>query len=430
MRSVSASNTLRLNTPSRTLKNYLAVLFGSSAARVFALMSNILIARYLGGEGFGQFSLFYIVMLFAWIIPQALDTTFVKFAKDHKTADNIQRYWRVNVQFKLMYCIAMILLAWPASKILAEVFFHKPETYWLIGFGIAGGAMLSIMNSVASSLQVQEKFGRFAVLQGLYTIATFLGVWLLFEVFDHFDVAFVVGIYLFVASVVGIISLSVLMQNTPDLLLIERNISIQVVRFGKWIFLIAVALYTFPRIDSVILARYLDLDKLGIYSVATQLVMAISVITGSMGPVFLPKSMEAIKSTAALNSYLKGAFQPILLIIVAIFILELFAPVLIKTAYGESYSTAILPLRILLIGYLFSAVYLPFSYLYYALEVPYIRLFFEIAKVLFVLFLFHKCIPRWGLAGAAASMSVAMVFNCLVAVGVLVFWLRGLKEKH
>ncbi len=406
------------------MADYLAVLFGSGTARVIALANNVLIARYLGIEKFGQFSLFYIVMLFAWIIPQAIDTTFVKFAKGHKTAGQTPSYWRANVQLKMFYCTLMALFAWPAGQLLAKELFHKPQTSWLLSLGLLCGSFLSIMNSVASSFQVREKFGRFAIMQALYAVIVCLGLLIVFLFTAVREVAPVIYLYVAVSATTGSISMIILLRATPNYWKIEPAILNQVIHFGKWIFFTAIAFYTFPRIDGMVLARYLDLSKLGIYSVATQLTMIISVVTGSMSAVFLPRAMQALNSTETLTDYLKDAVRPIAIILASIIFLELGAPLLIKLIYGHQYEAAVWPLRILLTGYIFSSLYLPLSFLYYTMELPHIRFYLETGKMVLVLILFSQLIPIWGLAGAAMSMATAMAVNCLLAGGFLFSLLR------
>lgn len=405
----------------RSMADYIAVLFGSGAARVVALFNNVLIARFLGSEKFGQFSLFYIFMLFAWIIPQALDTTFVKFAKSHETAQHISDYWRANVQLKMLYCTLMFICAWPVGNLLASYFIHKQQVSWLLSLGLICGALLSIMNSVSSSFQVKGKFGYFAILQGLYAIAVCSGLIILFFLTPVRNVIFVVCIYISVSAIIGIISSLNIFRKTPKIFQLDSLILNQVLHFGKWIFLTAIAFYTFPRIDGMVIARYLDIEKLGLYSVATQLTMVVSVVTGSMSAVFLPRAMQSLKDTNALQQYFKDAARPITIVLGSIILLEITAPVLIENIYGHAYALATTPLRVLLIGYIFSTLYLPLSFLFYAMERPHVRFLLETGKMLLVLVLFIWLIPQWGLIGAAVSMTIAMAANCLFSGTILLF---------
>lgn len=408
----------------RSMADYLAVLCGTGMARVLALANNVLIARFLGSEGFGQFSFFYIVMLSAWVIPQAFDTTFVKFAKSGETTGRAASYWRANVQMKILYCGLMLLSAWPAGHLLAVEFFHKPDISELLCLGLVCGSLLSVMNSVASSLQVREKFGRFAVLQGLYTAITCLGLLFLFLVTPIREVGPVISLYLGVSALTAGISMVILLRSTPQLLTFEPEIMQRMTRFGKWIFFTALATYTFPRIDGMMLTRYLDLNTLGLYSVAAQFTMIIAVVTGSMSAVFLPRAMQALENGATLKQYIVDSARPVTIILLGIFLLEIAAPLAITIIYGPQYAAAAQPLRILLLGYLFSSLYLPLSFLYYSLDLPQIRFLLEAGKMLLALVLFIHLIPLWGMTGAAAAMTLALVTNSLAAGGLLYFLLR------
>ena len=404
--------------------DYISVLFGSGFARAIALVNSVLIARFLGSDRFGQFNLFYIMMLFAWIIPQAFDTTFVKFAKGCETAARMPSYWRASVQLKMVYCLVVAVCAWPAGQFMSKTFFDKPQTAWLLSSGLLCGALLSIMNTVASSLQVKGNFRRYAVLQGIYAAAVCAGLIGLFIVAAVQTLAPVVVLYLSVSAVMGLVSTWMILRGTPDVWRLEPAIMRQVVHFGKWIFLTAIALYTFPRIDGLVLAKYLDLHHLGIYSAATQLTMIISVATGSLSAVFLPRSMQALESAIAFKQFLYDAARPIAIVLSGIFLLGIVAPWLIQFIYGQPYASAAGPLRIILIGYVFNIFYQPLSFLFYTMDRPQFRFALEAGKMLLVLYLFAQFIPTWGMVGAAASMATAMTVNFFLAGTLLFVFLR------
>ena len=324
---------------------------------------------------------------------------------------------------KVLYCGMTVLSAWPVGWLLAINFFRKPELSGLITLGLVCGALLSLLNSVASSLQVQEKFGRFAALQGVYAVVVCLGLLLLFLTTSIREVGAVIWLYLTVSTVTAGISVAILLRATPNWLRFESSIVREMVRFGKWIFLTALSLYTFPRIDGMVLASYLDLQVLGLYSVATQITMVIAVVTGSMSAVILPRAMRALNSAESLKQYFRDAARPVTIVLVVILLLEVTAPLLVEVVYGSEYAAAVWPLRILLVGYLFSSLYLPPSFLYYSLDLPHLRFFLETAKMLLVLVLFSQFIPAWGMPGAAAAMSLALAVNSLVAGGLLFFLL-------
>ncbi|WP_155313565.1 oligosaccharide flippase family protein [Desulfosarcina ovata] len=413
----------------QSVKNYLSVLLGIGSARIIALFNNVLIARFLGAEKYGQFSLFYVIMLFAWIVPQSLDTTFVKFAKGQTTSGAMSNYWRANVQLKVIFCLSIILISYPTGHLLADVFFQKPQTAWLISYGLVCGALLSIMNSVASYFQVREKFGFFAVMQGLYTATVCIGLLILFWITSIRNIAFVVYLYTAISGMIGAASLAMLLGTIPNFSIIEPGIIRNIIQFGKWIFLTAIVFYAFPRIDGMVLTRYLSIEALGHYSVASQLTMAITVVTGSLSAVFLPKAMSVSLERGSLASYIKDAVRPVSLILVCIVLLEFFAPLLVKIVYGPQYTNAILPLRILLIGYIFSSIYLPLSFLYYTIDLPQIRFFLEAGKMCIVVILLVQLTPLWDLIGTAISMSIAMASNALFS-GVLIILLLRNRKLH
>lgn len=412
----------------KTFRDYFYVLFGAGFSRCAAFINSIIIARWLGPEEFGRFTIFYIVMILTWQIPQACDHTYITYAKTKSSVSEKMHYLKTAVFSKIMYAILLSCMAYPLAYFLARHSFQKPDTLYLIIGGIVCGICLSFLMSVASIFQEREQFGKYSLIPSFFPVSILL-ILLILKVTGYMEkinyTRGLVEIYLVTALLIGTVSIAVLLKKTGKVFQLDMNALKKSYSFGKWILGITVAYYLFQRIDVLVLTRYSIFKDVGIYFVAVQPVMVISLLMGSIAGVFLPKAMNAVKSRAALISHAKESLLTLLIPVAGIFILMAIAPYLIQAFYGAEYSAAGTILRILLVGWLFSSIYLPFSFLFYALNDSRTRFMLELLKILVAFILLKYLVPSEGVYGAAASISFALALNALLSLTVLWFKLNN-----
>jgi O-antigen/teichoic acid export membrane protein len=413
----------------KTFKDYFCVLFGTGFSRCAAFINSIIIARWLGPEEFGRFTVFYITMILTWEIPQAFDNTFIKFAKTSSSREEKDSYLRSAIFIKILYAVLLLCVAYPLGYFLSLYAFQKPDTCRLIITGIVCGMFISFLMSVAAVFQEKEQFGKYAILPSLFSGAVLLVLLFLLATGQLHKINYTRGlveIYLAVAALLGTISVTALLKKTGNLLPVNRSILKKTFSFGKWILGVTIAYYFFQRLDVFALTRYSLFKDVGIYFIAVQPIMIISLLMGSISGVFLPKSMNAVKSRTALVSHAKESVLTVMIPVSGIFLLMIIAPYFITIFYGEQYAVAGNVLRILLVGWLFLSFYLPFSFLFYALNDSRTRFILELLKLCTAFVLLLYFVPLLGIYGAAISISIALVLNAILSFAVL--WIK-LKNK-
>lgn len=403
----------------KTLTDYLYVLFGNGFSRGIALFSSIIIARMLGPAGFGVFSLFYVLMILTWQLPQAFDTTFVRYAKTSNCHREKRDFLKIAVFFKLLYSLVLLCISYPLSYLLANYCFHKPEIQNILVISMICGISLSFLMTVTSTFQEKEKFIEFASLNIFYTLSIFCTL-LLFKILNFvLSLGNIILIYFVVSVVIGIASIVLLLRKGGNPFPLNMNALRTSFSLGKWIFGVTCVYFIFQRLDVLFLTRYVDFELVGIYSVATRLIMVVVLMTGSLSGVSLPKASKALETKNSLRKYIKESLSVIAMINIFIVGLMIIAPFCIKILYGNEYLLAASILRILLIGWFFAATYLPFSFLFYALDESKSRFLLELLKLGAGSALLSLLIPKYGLFGGAAAMSAVLVLNTFVSLIIL-----------
>jgi O-antigen/teichoic acid export membrane protein len=400
----------------KTLKDYFQVLFGTGFARGIALLNSIIIARLLGPKEFGKFSIFYTVLILTWQLPQAFDTTFVRYAKTSNSHSEKNNYLKASVLIKLLYSISMLSISYPLAYFLSEYIFLKPEIKLILLVAFVSGLFLSFLMTIASTFQEKEQFGKYAFLYSIYTVSIFCSL-LMFKTLNlNLSLWKAISIYVLVSLTIGAMSIRILTSKVGRLSSLDTNVLKTSFSLGKWILGATFILFLFLRLDVLFLTRYVDFEAVGIYSVAVQLIMVVSVMTGSFSGVFLPKASGAMASKSSLKLYIKESLLAILLIntFFAAFIIA--APFIIRSLYGIEYLPAGSILRILSIGWMSYIIYLPFSFLFYTLNDAKTPFLFEFLKLCVGIGLLYYLVPLKSIYGAAFAICIALVLHAVASL--------------
>lgn len=398
----------------KTITDYLTVLLGTGVGRGIAFFNSIIIARALGKEDFGKFTIFFVVMVLTWMFPQAFDTVFVRYAKTAKDENHKNEFLRVSFFLKSVYAIAGLILAYPIAKVLSTACFKKPEVSTFIVLAIISGIFQAFLMTIASIYQEREHFNIFSFLYASYTISIFIGLLLLKYASTWFNLNNVIAIHVLVSIAIGCASIFLLFnRKIKRLWPLNQECLAKSFRMGKWVFWSAVMGFAFSRVDTLLLPMYVLFEDIGTYGVAQQITMLISVLIGSLANVFLPKACAAARSKEELRRYLKSAAPIVLVIILSILGLMVFARGAINILYGARYISGTKITQVLLGGWLFAVFFMPFGSLFYAFEDSLGRFLVDTfrftAAIVLVLFL----APKYGVIGAAWGMTFAHILYCV-----------------
>lgn len=410
----------------KTFIDYITVLFGNGFARGMALLNSLIIARLLGPADFGRFSIFYIVMILTWQIPQSFDTTFIRYARTSDSDTTKNNYLKASIFLKIFYSGILLCLTYPLSIFLARYLFNKPEIHIILMSSMISGVCLSFLMTLSSIYQERERFAEFSILNAFYTVSIFFILLFFKSTGRMLTLEGTILIFLIVSIIVGILSAVLLFKKIEKPFVMDAHVLKKSFSLGKWIFGSTLLYFTFQRMDIIFLTRYANFESVGIYSVAAQLVMSISLLTGSLSGIFLPKSGSALDSESSFKIYKKESILAITLIGIFIIIVMLAAPFMVQLLYGDKYIPAISILRILLMGWIFIAAYIPFSFLFYTLNDSKTPFLIEFFKMVIGISLLYYLVFSKGILGAAIAVSTALILSSIMS---LIILKRKIKER-
>lgn len=388
--------------------NHIIVLFGAGGTRGVAFLTSIVLARTLGADNFGQFSLFQAAMFICCQIPVAVDAIFIRYAKAKDEPSQLRLCLAAATRLKIF---AALTLAASSFLVGYGADFFAPGGNQLTGkllcAGMICGCFLSFMQSIANVFRVREQYGKYSAVQAVYSCAVLGAILCLAYFFKNLNVFSTILTYLAFACIFCVISLAMVVKISGNPFKADREYNKLIFKLSKWSLLIVITYYISCRADILLLSSYLEMSSVGIYSAALQLTMAVSLLISAMGTVFLPRAVKAAETIDNLVLYFKEAIIPVCLVFSGIAVLYFIAPYVFGILFTKEYAQSTSIFRILLAGYAFSAIYNPFSALFYTFDKPHVLFFLELFKLASLLVLLKIFIPRLGASGAAFSLSVS-----------------------
>lgn len=398
------------------------MLFGSAAGRALSFLNIVICSKLLSVAEFGLYTICLAVLNVAWQISQCFDISYIKFAKVAGDDEQKSAILESNLRLKKYYIALILLVSYPVAYFYGRYYLESSEIIVALSLSACAGAFLVYSRTLAAVYQEKERFG-------LYSIIGFAHPFLVF--------ACLVGCYLFwddasLLSIVVIYLAGALVSMVVSAYYLQRKIGVgsgkasgssfrEVLALSKWVFGVTLLYYVYQRVDVLLIGRIVGLEELGQYAVAAQIALVFSLFTGSVSGIFLPKSMLAVQSMQAFRKYLKEAFAPIMLILVGLIGFYFVCPFVVEIGFGDIYISSISAIKILTIGWCFQVAYLPFQYLFYALNQPRLRFLLEIIKLGTAVVLLQALTPRYGIDGAASAISIAFFLNFIIASSVSIY---------
>jgi O-antigen/teichoic acid export membrane protein len=192
-----------------------------------------------------------------------------------------------------------------------------------------------------------------------------------------------------------------------------RTHAATLLKFSGWLIPASVAYIFLQRVDVLLLTRYSDHYQLGLYSSAIRIIGVVSIFTGNLMVIFLPKAAAAVRSRRALNNYLVQSLIAISGILLVILLAIVFAPQMLTLTMGENYLPAAGALRLLLVSYIFIAILSPTSALLYGLDQTVLIFIERCVEIIVAVVAALLLVPAHGMIGAASALVLAYFCGCV-----------------
>jgi len=397
--------------------NTFAQLLGKAVSTVLAFVSVGLLTRYLGQEGFGNYSLVFVYLsIFGILADFGLQLTMVReLAKENKKNSAI---YGTYLWLKIILVILSTLLAY----------------FFLIFFPYSQFLKIAIViTSFGFALGALNNYGMVIFQTNLR-----LDLLTLADVVTKITTVGLIALFVFLKSGFYSILNTVLIGNLVGSLLIviilkkfiifnfqfDFSLAKKIIRKSLPVGLISILAFLYFKIDTLILSIFRNPSEIGIYSLAYKIIENLLVLWGFyMATVYplLSKFLGEKKDHQAKVLWQKSLVLAVFSGIFVLFAGWILAPLAIRILGGVEFKESILALRILLLGLPLFFLNNLFYHTFLAKEKIVPILLAISTSLVFNLILNLTLIPRWGYLAAA--------FNTVITEGYLLsFYLIKCKS--
>jgi O-antigen/teichoic acid export membrane protein len=388
------------------------------------------LVHYLGETSFGLFSLAWVMIGYLTFLDVGVNRAATKFIsehlaeEDHESARKILRTGiYANFAMGMAGGLAVALLSpyliHSVFKVSGDMAGQARWAFYAVSLAVPVLLVQGIFRAALSSFQ---RFGWINAVDALATGAQWTVAGIL--AWKGYGVALVV----FSTVVARILATGVygfvVFRLFPDLQLL-RGESLhglpRLLRFGSWVTVSQLVGPLLVYLDRVLIASYLSLGDVTLYTVpfeaATRLRVIPLSLAGTLYPAFSERGVE--EHLGSLQRLYEASLQYLLILVLpAVLFLLVLGPDLLALWMGAQFAKqASAVLQILALGVLFTCISsVPYNALQ-ALGRPDVTGKFHLLELPLYWVLLVLLIPRWGIAGAALANSARIAVDA-----VLLFW--------
>jgi len=388
-----------------------------------AFCLRVVLARGLGDEGLGTYSLFFVAVLVAGAI-----------ANLGVGLGNI--YFLNKAQYSYEELLSGSIFVFGASSLAALAFlvayaivlepdlFVSGRSYWLYAMALPAVVAYVLLTSFLHGRS------RFAALGGVAVAQGIIGVGLvgILYVLDELDVFSALAAWVASFLLADIVALLLVGLNSIDFQRAPRprwNVLRDQIRYGAQGQVANLAQLFNYRLDQFLVAAFVSRAGVGHYTVAVGLSESVWWLSSSVALVLMPRLTEMDPERAAEMTSL-ACRNTVLASVVAAIALIAVSPIAIDILFGDEFSAAQTPLILLMPGIIAAcATRILGSYLFSQGRLIYNTYATFIALGLTIV-LDLALIPSSGVNGAAIASSIAYI----ASLGATLYWYRQVSGRR
>jgi len=398
-------------------------LTGSMAARALNMVSQVLIARFLGAANFGLYAIGWtLVRLLEQVNTLGLEAGVVYFGANYQRSNPPKFKGVLTQSIALSFFTGLTIgtLLYLAAPALAVHVFRKPEAsavirafapvFPLYGVFFVGGGLTNL--SQRMQYYAYSTMGSAVSALALLCIFFMLGWGLTGAV-----VATVGGIA--VGALMSVYFIRGLFPAVFARQVRSEWVGSELLAFSIPVALAGLAISMLAFMDRLFVASYCTSAETGIYQAASQLSILFGIIFGAFNSIFTPMvaDLHARGENQRLGELYRLCAKWRVYVCAPVFVIILFAHLdLVEALYGRVYAQAGMPLVILAAGQLFAVVAGTSQTVLTMTGRQKTVVVIVLATVLLDLALNFVLVPRFGLVGAASAAAISAVVLTLSTV--------------
>ena len=308
---------------------------------------------------------------------------------------------RAALALKAVVLVACLGSGFFLAPIAAQAFFHDSAYTLPLRLALVMALGQGLWRYTLALLQAHQLFGRYLLTQiagNVFKVALLV----LLSLASLITLGRVLSVYIATLTLGALIGY-LLRPLTP----IRKETSVrsalgELFRFSRWLVLSCFMIMAYNRLGLILLGRFFPGTEVGQFSVSLTLINVIDFITLAILTVLLPQ-VSRLAGRKEYDRYVRKTVFYLVLIILAFLPLFFLARPLIGLVYGQDFSGAVGPFRLIFWGAAFNLISEPLVLIFYAQDRPQLLAFTDGVVLTFNLAVCLIFIPYLGAVGAALA---------------------------
>jgi stage V sporulation protein B len=334
---------------------------GTAISTVVLAVSAILIARLLGSESYGQYSLVIVVPQLLFLFTDlGLNQGITKFASDFKSENDYRHLASVvkhGLIIRTLIGLLMSVITYVFADLFASVILQRPELGFLVQLSAVSILFQVIFATAISAFVGMDKTEYNALTLNVQSLAKTL-IQIVLIVFGFAVAGAVIGhvVSYLIGGAIGILLVILLLRNKKGG---SSNFGFSdnaklLLDYGTPLYLSTVLVGIVPLFQQVVLAFFASDSAVGNFKAATNFAMLMTVLSVPIQTALLPAfSKLSLGKDNGIISFFKLANKYTAIIVVPVTIaLVAFSSPIVQIVYGSTYDSASLYLSVYCLVYL------------------------------------------------------------------------------
>ncbi len=399
------------------IKKSIFMFLTNGIGKLFLVIANVLMARLLGAEIYGEFIYILSIITIITIFPMlGVDQGHLKVIPQNELNNNLELNKSIGtfslvVTFIGSILIVILLYIWRKDfsvYILGDI---KYKSTFLNQIGLI--VLITILFTLASLFQARRMMKEYSLVMNIFQEGIFC-ISILFLYFINIDYNLVPVISKHLALIVALLYLFYRAYNERILGNIRweyKGDYQELIKYSFTLMIVGSLGIIINKINIYMVGYYLDAKSVGIFQSATQIGIVASFMLGSINQVFTPMISKLYMGNEIVklnNIYGKINYFMLITSVIILSFLVLFKKDIMQV-FGTEFIAGSNALLLIAVGQLFNAISGPCGFILSMTGYAKFNMYINIVMLILIITLNMKLLPLYGINGAATSSAISII---------------------
>lgn len=404
----------------KVLSQQTALVFaGKMTGASLGFAMSLIVARWMGPEEFGLFSLFIVILILGNdVLGDGLNPGVVRYYAMHSPTNPLKASEVLTnaLALRLLLGVPVVLLGLAVGAQLAEKTFHGQAYVSPVLLGVVGSLGAALWSFNLSVWQAREAFGTYGMMVALVNLVRILSLPALMFA-GYVTLNMIMGLHVLAFYLCALSGLWMLRGHLAGMR-VNGQMLRELFRFSKWPAMASLCFLLQVNLGVPVLNYVADSREAGLYGAGSSLLMGVDFLTVSLLTTLLPK-VSQLTSLDQCRVYVQRSFPLYLVIAAAILPLLFFARPLVLGLFGPAYEGTIPVFQVLFVGTLGTLVTHPLYLVLYTMNRPQLHTLSGVVALVGWVLMGLWLIPKYGAVGAAWTTLFSRLVQSMMIILIL-----------